>query len=42
MDPQAWYDSLAAEVLCAERLVSLTDQQQSLLIQRNFNDLKEI
>ena len=40
MDPQAWYDSLAAEVLCAERLVSLTDQQQSLLIQRNFNDLK--
>ena len=41
MDPQAWYDSLVAEVSCAERLMALTDQQQGLLIQRNFGALTD-
>lgn len=39
IDPQAWQDSLAAETACARRLLGLTDQQQSLLVQRDFAQL---
>ena len=39
LDPQDWQDSLAAETSCAERLLSITDQQQTLLIQRKFVEL---
>jgi flagellar biosynthesis/type III secretory pathway chaperone len=39
LDPQAWQDSLAAEAACAERLLALTNDQQSLLIHRKFVEL---
>lgn len=39
LDPQAWQDSLAAETACAERLLGLTDHQQTLLIHRKFVEL---
>ena len=39
LDPQDWQDSLAAEASCAERLLSITDQQQTLLIHRKFVEL---